>query len=332
MLRILEQREPGAASALFADPLGHLAASGEVELRIVPETVTAGTCAVAGGYLPEQTPPALVVTKSASVRRQRFTALHELGHHLQQTDFGLGAALLEHPDDALLEEAACHVFASRILLPDALVAGLTPAAGPDAATVAAYFKATGASRAGCCVRAAELLVGGGAVVLLREDGVVDFTASSSLYPPARGSDQSIMPLYQRALARPGNVVEHDQTTIAYSTGTSDHLYGQAVWLENYLIMVLKSDNASWKAFAPPRPGTSVYTGTSSAYAACETCQDSFPNEDACPTCEQPRCPRGHCACTLLRERACPGPCGLTLARSRFANFADRSTACRDCDE
>lgn len=332
MLRVLEEREAGAADALFDDALGHLAASSDVDLRLVPETMTRGACAVSGGYLPDQDPPALVVTRSTSLRRQRFTALHELGHHLQQTDFDLGAALLEHPKDALLEEVSCHVFASRILLPDTLVADLTPSAGPDAATVAAYFNATDASRAACCVRAAELLVGGGAVVLLRDDGVVDFAASSSLFPPARGSDQSGMPLFERANARRGDVVEHDRTIITYSTGTSDLLYGQAVWLENYLVMVLKTDNASWKAFAPPRPSTSTFTGSTSAYPTCETCQDSFPRDETCRTCDQARCPRGHCECTLLRERCCPGPCGLTLSRSRFANFKDRSTSCRDCDE
>lgn len=331
MLALLERSDPEPLAALAADPLNALDAYAEVDLRLVPEADTGAGCTVAGGYRPTETPPALLVTASLSRRRRAFTALHEFGHHLQQTDLDLGTVLLEHSTEQHLEEAACQVFASRVLLPDTLINALTPERGPDATTVAAYYDHSNASRAACCVRAAELLVGGGAVVLYRPDGVVDATASTGLIPPRRGSDQSRTPLISRAISRPGETVQHDDTVISYSTGTSSPLYGQATWVDGYLVAVLKTDNASWKAFAPPHTSTGTYTGPSK-WLTCDVCLEEYTRtDDVCRTCGTPRCPRRHCCCaSSARERRCPGSCGLTLAKSRFANFDDPTTPCRDC--
>lgn len=331
MLAVLQGSDPALLAALTADAIAALTAYPEVDLRLVPESDTGAGCTVAGGYRPSPTPPALLVTESLSRRRRAFTALHEFGHHLQQTDLDLGAVLLDHTADQQLEEAACQVFASRVLLPDALVGPLTPQRGPDATTVAAYYNISNASRAACCVRAAELLVGGGAVVLYGSDGVVDANASTGVIPPARGSDQSGTPLVARALSRPGETVQHNETFIAYSTGTSAPLYGQATWVDGYLVAVLQTDNASWKPFAPPRTTPGTYTG-SSKWLTCDVCLEEYTrSSDLCMTCRTPRCPKRHCACpSSARERRCPGACGLTLAKSRFTNFDDPTTPCRDC--
>lgn len=54
---------------------------------------------------------------SASRARRDFTALHELGHHLQQNSFDLMEAFARQPDGGvLLEDTACDAFAAEILL------------------------------------------------------------------------------------------------------------------------------------------------------------------------------------------------------------------------
>lgn len=330
MFALLQADNPDLLAELTDDALTGLDRHSEVTLRFVPESNTGVRCTVAGGYRGNETPPALLVTTSLSHRRRAFTALHEFGHHLQRTNLELGEALLEHPADEQLEEAACQIFASRVLLPDALIAPLTPARGPDATTVANYYENSNASRAACCVRAVGLLVGGGAVMLYRGNGTVDMAASTGIFPPAHGSDQSTTPLLARALARPGDTVEHDNTVIAYSTGTSDLLYGQATWVNGCIVAVLKPDNASWKPFAPPRTATGTYTGPSK-WATCDHCLIEFTvTKDVCARCGTPRCPRRHCACpSSASERVCPS-CTLTLDKARFADFADPATPCRDC--
>ena len=330
MVTVMKVRDPGLSEQLTDDALTALDRHPAVSLRFVPERDAGVGCTVAGGYRGEETPPALLVTTSLSHRRRAFTALHEFGHHLQRTDLSLAEALLEHPDDEQLEEAACQSFASRVLLPDHLIAPLTPERGPDATTVADYYRRSNASRAACCVRAVGLLIGGGAVVLYRPDGTVDMAASTGLYPPAQDSNQSNSPLIARALAHPHGTVEHDETTIAYSTGTSELLYGQATWIDGYIVAVLKPDNASWKPFAPPRTRTSTYTGRSK-WATCDRCLNEFTiTDNVCQRCGTSRCPRGHCACAdSAGERMCPR-CTMTLDKARFANFTDPATSCRDC--
>jgi hypothetical protein len=129
MVALLQAGDPDLLAALGDDTLDALDRYPGVTLRLVPESDTGGRCTVAGGYSGSEDPPALLVTTSLSHRRRAFTALHEFGHHLQRTDLDLAAALLEHPADEELEEAACQVFASRVLLPDAVVIPLVPRRG-----------------------------------------------------------------------------------------------------------------------------------------------------------------------------------------------------------
>lgn len=328
MLGALERDRPGALAALRADPLGELRRWPEIRVCLVSET-DGGRCSVAGSYQHQASPPALLVSRSRSVRRRGFTGLHELGHHLQQSDLELGQRLFAVEDSEELEEEACDAFAARVLLPDDQVAGHIDPRGPTATSVAEMFRSSQASREACCVRAAEHLTGAGVIVLLDAAGAVLFAAPRGLIPPARGSVQSGTPLITAALRGHGTV-ERDHTVVLYRDGsTSDQVYGQAAWCdEDYLIAVLVSDNAAWRRFAPPRPDTGRSRWGS--WWTCETCGREFRvTERPCERCGEPSCESGHCGCTVKRagrDRMCD-KCFMTLSPSRFAGD---STTCRDC--
>jgi hypothetical protein len=330
MLAVLERNHPSAAAALRHQPLAELRNWPTIQVALVKESTSGDRCSVAGSYDPQQQPPTLLVGLSASHRRRGFTALHELGHHLQQTDIGLGERTLQFDNPDLFEEEACDAFAAQVLLPDGdLQSGIGPR-GPSAQDVVDMFDRSAASREACCVWAARHLTGAGAVVLLDGTGTALFAAPRSFIPPARGSDQAATPLIAAALRTPGRTVTRDETFVAYRNGsTSPHLYGQAAWCgHDYLIAVLVTDNAAWRPFTPPRPdtGRSRY----GSWWTCETCEDEFKvTEPACDHCGQPRCPNGHCNCTTTRaerERMCD-TCFLKLAPSRFEGT---SSTCRDC--
>lgn len=335
MLAVLDRDQPRLGERLLEDPTTAIQSLAGVEIVLVEESGD-GDCSVAGGYRHDQVPPRIVVTRSASRARRRFTALHEYGHHLQQNDPELGGHLIDALHGEELEEAACDVFASRILLPDGLVDEHIPARGPTANSVLALYGTGRASRAACCVRAAERLGGAGAVVLLTPEGEVDFAVSRVLYPPARGSDQSATAVVAAAMAAPEATVERERTRIRYSTGNlSDELYGQAAWVDGYIVAVLAESSPGWRAFAPPRPGTAQYARPAAppawGYGTCSTCQDTFPMSESagqCDACGEARCGKGHCRCTAARERLCPG-CSLYLNKSQFAPGAEQ---CRGCDE
>lgn len=325
MWDFLEQTRPGAAEMLRQDALTTLREWGDVNVQMVADVVTSDDCSVAGGYRGDTGQPTLIVTQSASLRRRQFTALHEFGHHLQRNSIELLERLDAAPDPDALEEAACDVFAGRVLLPDVVVDPLIDARGPTAGDVMTLYDASQASRAACCVRAAEKLTGPGAVFLLDHDGIVNFSVGQGMAPPARRSDQSATPLVSTAL-RSGGRARCD-THIAYRNGsTSDRLYGDCAPIDGWIVAVAAVDRAAWRPFAPGRVGTG--TRATSRWWVCEYCHGSFDafGAESCARCTQPRCPAGHCRCTSRVELACTR-CWLTKHRSQFSPEA---TVCREC--
>ncbi|MEV6236589.1 ImmA/IrrE family metallo-endopeptidase [Lentzea sp. NPDC051838] len=330
MAALVERARPGALDRLRLDPLGELDSWSDIALVMVAEESGKDRCSVAGSYEPN--PPTLVVAKAASVRRRGFTALHELGHHLQQTDLDLGAATFNYSEPELYQEEACDAFAAHVLLPDEKLRPTIGPRGPVAQDIVTLFaENSSASREACCVWAARHLRGAGAVVLLDNVGAVLFAAPRSFFPPARGSDQSGTPLVEAALNRRSGVVTRDETYVRYRTGShSDSLYGQAAWFDDeYLVAIVTSDNVGWREFAPPRPDTSRFRpGT---WWTCETCEETFTSfEPPCSTCKQPKCESDHCGCTVAKankNRTCT-KCFLSLHPSRFDGA---SVVCRDCE-
>jgi len=328
MLEVLDALMPGAVDRLHGDALDELDTWSEVQVLVVPDTATRTRCSVAGGYVHSTHPPTLTVTESLSRRRQQFTALHELGHHLQKTHGSPALAVRrQRADNDEFEDAACDMFASLVLIPDAMLPSRPDGRSPSAADVVALFDRTQASRAACCVRMAEMLGTHGVVAVLDATGIVSFAAAhGEIYPPARGSSQADTPLVRSALRRRANA-QVDATHLRYRTGsTSDQLYGDAAWSGEYLIIVAVLDRPGWKAFAPPRAGSGRFVSTS---IDCEVCDDRFIPVDRCSRCRSPRCPTGHCACTFAADRQCGG-CFLTLHPSRFPGPGAR--LCKDCAE
>ncbi|WP_205326638.1 ImmA/IrrE family metallo-endopeptidase [Glycomyces sp. YM15] len=337
MLKHLESLSPGAATRLHEDPFAELESWDNVRVRRVPELdnlqggVTAEDCSVSGSYDGALAPPTMVVTESLSHRRQCFTLLHELGHHLQQHDLHLGQAVLKHEHHKAFEDAACDAFAAEILLPSPMVEAIIAEHGTTVEAALELYRRTTASRAAICVRLAEHVCGPGVVAVIEPSGTVSFaSAHGNLYPPRRGSDQRANPLVEAALAnqRAAQVVRRDNALIQYSTGhTSAELYGQAAWCDGLLFIVMVEHSAPWRAFAPPREGPALRSAKA-RWGDCGVCNTNFEITDRCPTCREPRCPEGHCECTLAAERRC-GKCFLMKHRTQFETG---STVCKECCE
>lgn len=262
MIAVWLSRE-GDIEALTLDAFDALTRRADVAVLRVPEFVPADAqsdCSVAGGY--RESPPTLVVTQSMSMRRQHFTLLHELGHHLQRTDLALGEAVLAHPEPDLFEEAACDAFAARILLPDDMVASVLGPEGPSARSAVELFALSNASRAAISVRLAGMLVSAGVVAVVDEAGTVTFAATRGrLFPPRRTSDQTTNPLVRSMLERrdDAGVVTRNDAYIRYSNGgTSNTLYGQAAWVGDRMIMLMVEEAAPWLTYSPPRDGTATF--------------------------------------------------------------------------
>ncbi|PRB43125.1 DUF955 domain-containing protein [Arthrobacter sp. MYb23] len=335
MLHVLESRRPGSVEVLAHDAFAEIDSWDEVQIRRVSEAARVPDeailgCSLAGGYLWKSAPPTLVVAESVSVRRQHFTLLHELGHHLQQTDPDLGEAVFSAEDTEAFEDAACDAFAARVLIPEDLVTESIDSEGLTVRSALALHRQTKASRAAICVRLAAELSAPGVFMVLAPDGTVNFAASrGGIFPPARGSDQSRNPLITAALEAPGSdqVIARDNTTIWYSTGhSSNRLYGQAAWCDGLLLALAVEHGAAWKKFSPPQANTSHRA--TDAWDRCEECNLGFRAKVICQKCGEARCPNGHCQCRFAKDRLCQ-ECFLLKARSQFES---ENSVCRDCAE
>lgn len=328
MVRTWEARG-GSRDDLTRDAFAALEGRDDLTVLRVPEFLPHDSqlgCSVAGGY--RWDPPTLIVTQSMSWRRQQFTLLHELGHHIQKTDITLGTAIVEHREPEAFEDASCDAFAALMLLPDDLVDAHIHGHGPTASTASGLFAASNASRAAICVRLVGRLSSPGVVAVLDRDGIVTFAAArGGLFPPARGSDQSANPLVQAAMrAEVGDrLVTRADAQISYRSGhTSDLLYGQASWAGDRLFLTMVSYGAPWLTFSPPRDDTADQVPA--AWEECEHCHQEFVAEGVCGRCEQPRCPSGHCGCTARADKTCT-QCFLHKHPSQFDTGA---FVCRDC--
>jgi Zn-dependent peptidase ImmA (M78 family) len=327
MLSTLDTVLPGRREDLRRDPVDVLRTWPEVIYREVPAADTGSRCSVAGAYYGTEDPPLLTVADAASPGRRAFTALHELGHHLQQSDFDLDEALHAHGSNAAaFEDAACDAFAADVLLPEELVDQHLPVGTPTADDIVALNRASSASRAAVCVRAAERLAVPGQVVLLDGAGIVQFAAAHLMPRPLRDSDQHRAHVVAQALSTTSRRA-HGLMRLRYRDGIEgDELYAQAAPVDGFLVVVAVTEHPPWeRGFTLPI----AQTGPRASARICvhPECGHEFTSFDRpCVRCGAPACPAcGRCACApVVKEKPCPG-CFQILPLRLFDG--DR---CQDC--
>ncbi|WP_370415646.1 ImmA/IrrE family metallo-endopeptidase [Streptomyces fradiae] len=324
MIKEVEAARPGALERLTQGALAELRTWPELTVKDVPEGRAAQGCSVAGAY-DYGPPPRLSVAMSASQARRDFTALHELGHHLQKSSFDLMEPFSREPDGGvLLEDAACDAFAAEILLPAHLVGHHLDVKGPTALAITHLWRASNASRMAVCVRAAQHLPAPGHVLLLDPTGHLAFAASHGERPLRRGSFQGDIPVIDRALTGSGRA--QGRTQVRYRDGIlGRELHTDTAPMDGYIVAVLVTDSAPWRAFTPPTAGS----GPQSRNYICANCDEEYRSfEPACPSCRVPQCPDcGRCACPpRVPGRACPG-CFIVHPPAMFPPNSDR---CFDC--
>lgn len=327
MIDVLDTRYPGAFEALAAGAVRVVGSFEDIDVRFVSDGETNQGCSVAGAYL-AGTPARIAVAKSASQGRRAFTALHELGHHLQQTDVGLADTLSEQFDGGLaLEDAARDSFAAMILLPADLVTRHIGPKGPTAHNIVSLWRDSTASRAAACVRAAETLPAPGHILLLDETGTVTFRTAHLMPPVARGSDQSHIGLVTRTLTT-GQAAK-GAVRLAYRDSIAgQELHAQTASMDGYVVLVTVADHAPWEDFTLP----TTDTAPRGRWWTCSnpTCGHLFQTFPAnCARCNAPTCPRcNQCECVAkVAERTCTN-C-FTVYPLTF--FDGDSKRCRNCD-
>lgn len=320
----------GDLERLRGDPCAALEDWPEVSLQYVAaleEPSQADRCSVAGAYIEDTHDgiPVVQVALASSPGRRAFTALHELGHHLQRTEDELLQGLWEHPSAALFEDLACDAFAAGVLLPEDEVSRHIADDGPTAESVTRLYNASTASRSAVCVRAAQRLRSPGHVLLLDAEGRVFFSASHDLPPLRRGGDQSADQVIRRGLATGRST---GSGRLSYRDGiTGEELFIQTASMGGDLLLVLAvTEHAPWSdRFHVPSKDTGPRAGT---YECSDPgCGATYTTWTARhEPCSVPPCTEcGRCACTAsAAEKQCSS-CFLVQPAAGFDG--DR---CADC--
>lgn len=285
-------------------------------------------CAVDASYHPGP-PPRIRVADDVTVRRRRFSLLHEFGHHLIEHDDHLND--LPIADGERRDEQICNEVAAAVLLPDDAVQAHLEPGRFTAADVAGLFHDRPASRMACCVAAARRLRHPGCVILGRGDGIADFTAHHPATPwtIARAVAQGPESILAQAAGSPSGHAR-GVTRLRFATGNrSGPVHADAnACADGWVFAVVVDDtHAPW--------GDGLHLGLEDRGAQaeeveCVHCGDLVEVwEKPCPHCGDRRCPRcGRCSCPVgPAEKLCPS-CRLLKAPHLFKAGAD---TCIDCD-
>lgn len=302
-------------AALSDDPFGTLLRSVEIAVEIEAGLKDTG-CGGGGYYRPS---PPTIHLHPATSRRDNFTLLHELGHHLQQTHDQWGFALIDMIDGERrkIEERVSDQFAAQVLMPvddsDRHATSLHPAD-----VMAGIFARSGASRSAALQRVREMLPHGARWLLAVADldGVVSTSATTydDPQPPKDFGQDGFRRVAQEAMDSAVRREFHEG--IEYRTGAV--LDGMRVEAaldheERYVFLALGPTTANGA-------GTWTFPAQECTNPVCEKTFQAKSSSGRCESCQDFKCPYCHrCACTAPVPPTKCGTCFLPYTPAEMAS-------------
>lgn len=284
---------------------------------------TSGRCSIDGTYIAQ--PPTITVASAGSGGRERFSLLHELGHHLQRNDFdSIDVLNRAGKNRRTLEEDVSDAFAAEILLPESEVEDALGGQLPSVRALIELFERHSASRAACCVRVAQKMRSSGYVMLTDLDGRLAFAATAGdALPLARGVGQDFGDLLDKAVR--GLPARGKARATYRSQWRSPVFFGEFRCLGDWVFAVLQDQPPAWQVV----PLLDHERKPSPPEVDCPHCGETFLGWNApCERCGARSCTQcGKCDCSRSPvPRVCQG-CWLLLAPSQFPGDGD---FCLDC--
>lgn len=290
-------------SDLSHDIIGALSHSKEIAFEWGRHVT--GTCDLHGTYT--DTPPRIRVSRNLGAARARFTAAHELGHHLQvnDTEWALDVLAPLRLDTAFVagdvEERVSNQVATRLLMPDDLL-NAAWSGRLDPAFVRALTRDGYVSRQAASMRAMEHAATTdprAIIVVARADGVITSARAGDgdrlAPPPVRSVQTDFADLASKP---PGHVRATDGLFYASGRSRSDISY-EWDWDHNgtHMFVIVRPEyeygDANWDGDEVECLG--------------DSCGSSFSRSVAslCTQCVKPVCPDcGACGCAKREGKLC----------------------------
>lgn len=318
--RIIEETVTFNLAALRNNPLETLTQSPEIVVIIEDNLVNTG-CG-GGGYY-RSSPPAIHLHPATS-RRDNFTLLHELGHHLQQTHCQWGYALIDMNDwdRRKIEEAVCDQIAAQILLP-VTDADRHATYSHPADVMAGLFARSEASRSATVQRVREMLPADSRWILAVADLNGAVVTSGTTYSDPPPPKHLVQEGFRRvaAEARESAVRREFHEGLEYRTGAVlDGLRVEAVLdhEDRYVFLALRPTSASGS-------GVWTYPSRECSNPVCEASFQAQQSSGRCENCQDFVCPRcDRCTCTAPQR---PTTCTTCFMPYTLAEMASGSHEC-----
>lgn len=321
---LFRHRYPAGALMAPESPLDVGELLDDIEV-VWTDTRPPGACSLGGTYDSERNPPRLRIAVSSSGRRDGFTLLHEVCHHLMYVDTTWSLTVLPGiPADKrpILAEMVANSFAAGILLPPDTVNPIF-AGGVTAAAIRELCESSEASAAACCVRA--LHAPGDRLVMLTDvDGRPWYAGStgSPFNPGKRIAQPSIARAVATAQDRASGTARLvGAEGIRYSTGTSD--------TDVVIDIALRGDGVFVVVTRTPHDDR-IRTAGQPGEVECPQCDATLKIADAvrqCQSCGLWVCPEcGGCECERQPSVVCER-CFLTLPDALAQTGATRHDEC-----
>lgn len=303
---VLSASYPEVAALASTDPQGALALVPGVVVRWTYDRPK-GACDLGGVYDGDSKPPTITLRRFGNERRNNFTAMHEVGHHLLYGDEDWQYRVLPTLGDKarMVEEKIVNDFAATLLVPDAVVQEHL-GAGVTAAGLCQMVALTEASATTCCISALNL-PGERLVMLADVEGRIWYSDSNGMpYNPGKRITQpSLATAAERALEDGQHTLVGGEG-IRYSTGWADTDVRIDVALHEGLVIAVATSTR-------PDSRTRLSSDWREECAACGEYFAADTSSGHCATCGDWKCPecRG-CECSNSQAVVC-SRCFLALS-------------------
>lgn len=313
-LQLVQNCDAFDFEALRTDTYTALSRYAGIEIYLCDE-LTYG-CGGGGYYRPK--PPTIYLHPSI-LRRDAFTLLHELGHHIQITHHEWGFILLDLPRGARrsAEEAICDQIAAQVLMPwrgGALVAHECHPAD----LMAGLHESSMASRTAVMMRVMKLFPDSAKWILAIADLDGRVQSSATTYGDAQPAKDSVQPGFAALAAESisGRVRRVFSEGVVYTTGgVLEEMRAEAVLdYEGRFVFVALTPIARfgvgrvrYPTYDCGNPSCGRIFETRYAYRTCQRC-----GEPQCPNCRS-------CGCEIATSGQICSECFVLISPGEIAN-------------
>lgn len=258
----------------------------------------------------------MILYRRTDSRRENFTLMHELGHHLVAADDDCLSWLADQPDPAQALEQLCDHIAAALLITADDYTEAAAGEGSTAGTLVRLYDNTHASRSACAVTLARRLPCDGFVTLVQEGTQeVFFTArSTDTTRPYPWRGDALPPAHPLRWDPPP---ERTKAWWPYPSASDRREYFMSTAVsEGWRFAVFAVDNL-WNVPGFHLPQVIDDDRGNDQFIRCPCGYRGKTRMWPCSTCGVPECPKCHeCECARRARREptarCQGPCMRTF--------------------